>query len=485
MYICKKYLKKYENETAKAAFWFVIASVIQKALSFITVPVFTRVMSKEQYGLYSSYLSWTSVVSVFLTLRIGAGVYSNVLGKENEKFCKDEMAVSLVSLCFTIITVSFLLFLIFQDYIIAFAELPFTLFLLMFLEIYSIPTIELWTYEQRFNYKYKLLVLFTLAKSFINVSLGIWLVVYSPVDKQAESRVLSMVLLETISMLAIYLYFANRRHKLFFVLNWTKIIKFQLPLIPHAISMTLLFTSDRIMIQKIIGLSEAGIYSVAYSAGQIMTIFESAISDAMRPWIYEKINKREYKSISYNITLISTFVCLIAFVFSVVAPELIYIFAGKSYYAAIYVIPPVALSAVFTFLYDIFIIIETYYGVTKSIMLASVTAALTNIVLNYLLIPKYGFVVARYTTLFSYILLSVFHYINVRIIGKKHTNKKKLFGIMSLLVISVVGGVGCILVSLIYDYVIIRYFVLLLFCVLYIVFKKLSDYFGPKTYQFR
>ena len=48
MYICKKYLKKYENETAKAAFWFVIASVIQKALSFITVPVFTRVMSKEQ-----------------------------------------------------------------------------------------------------------------------------------------------------------------------------------------------------------------------------------------------------------------------------------------------------------------------------------------------------------------------------------------------------------------------------------------------------
>ncbi len=36
---------------AKASIWFIVCSVLQKCISMITLPIFTRLMSTEQYGL--------------------------------------------------------------------------------------------------------------------------------------------------------------------------------------------------------------------------------------------------------------------------------------------------------------------------------------------------------------------------------------------------------------------------------------------------
>ena len=42
---------------ARAALWFTICSFLQNGISFITVPIFTRLMSTEEYGTYTVYLS--------------------------------------------------------------------------------------------------------------------------------------------------------------------------------------------------------------------------------------------------------------------------------------------------------------------------------------------------------------------------------------------------------------------------------------------
>ena len=53
------------NVTAKASIWFVFCSLMQKGISTITVPIFTRLMSTEEYGVYSLYLSWFSILTIF------------------------------------------------------------------------------------------------------------------------------------------------------------------------------------------------------------------------------------------------------------------------------------------------------------------------------------------------------------------------------------------------------------------------------------
>ena len=75
----KKILNKYHSlsNPVKASIWFTICNVLQKGISMITVPVFTRLLTTEQYGVYSVYQSWYSIIGVFATLNLYYGVFNN------------------------------------------------------------------------------------------------------------------------------------------------------------------------------------------------------------------------------------------------------------------------------------------------------------------------------------------------------------------------------------------------------------------------
>ena len=66
----KKIITKYKNlpEAVKASLWFTICSILQKGISFITVPIFTRLLTTEQYGVVSIFYSWESIFIIFCTL---------------------------------------------------------------------------------------------------------------------------------------------------------------------------------------------------------------------------------------------------------------------------------------------------------------------------------------------------------------------------------------------------------------------------------
>ena len=76
------------------------------------------------------------------------------------------------------------------------------------------------------------------------------------------------------------------------------------------------------------------------------------------------------------------------------APEVISFMAPNRVLRAIWIIPPVASSVFFMFLYNLFANIEFYFEENKFIMVASVLGALLNIGLNYYLIPLFGYIVA-------------------------------------------------------------------------------------------
>jgi O-antigen/teichoic acid export membrane protein len=297
-------------------------------------------------------------------------------------------------------------------------------------------------------------------------------VVQAPQDEQTEYRIISAVIIQLLSSIVFFFYFAKKAGIWFSTLKWKETLMFQLPLIPYYFSMNALLSADRIMIKKMIGSAEAGIYSVAYSAGQIMTILKMCIIDALRPWIYDKLNKKEYSSMAKTTSDLMILVTFLSFVFSALAPEAIKIMASTAYYDAIYVVPPVALSSLFTFTYQLFVIVETYYEKSANIMIASVLAAVINIALNYLMIPVWGYVAAGYTTLFSYMILSVLHYRVVKKIQEDIPEAIDMFNIKSVINISIIGMISCVCVSVLYKFVWIRYGVLLTMLVIMIIFRN-------------
>lgn len=172
--------------------------------------------------------------------------------------------------------------------------------------------------------------------------------------------------------------------------------------------------------------------------------------------------------------MVMLLVMAMAFLFVLFAPEIIYIVGSQKYMEAIYVIPPVAASVFFTFLYNLFSSVEYYYEKTKEIMVASLTAALSNIILNYIFIKLFGYVAAGYTTLACYMLLSIVHY---RIMKKAVLNEveaNEIFDIKAIFGLSAVVLVSMVICIFLYSNNVIRYIVIaLLLAVLIIIRNKI------------
>ena len=92
-----------------------------------------------------------------------------------------------------------------------------------------------------------------------------------------------------------------------------------------------------------------------------------------------------------------------------VAPEVVKILASKPYWEGIVIIPPVVLSNYIIFVYTMYVNVEQYYKKTVRISLYTAVAAVINLVLNYILIPYFGYVAAAYTTIVSYVVALILH----------------------------------------------------------------------------
>ena len=103
-----------------------------------------------------------------------------------------------------------------------------------------------------------------------------------------------------------------------------------------------------------------------------------------------------------------------------ITPEILYFMGGKAYADAIFVLPPVMAGCVFQFCYTMYVNIETYEKKTGKMALATMTGAVVNIVLNYIFIPRYGYVAAAFTTLVGYSVLFVVHFMVVKFLGMSH-----------------------------------------------------------------
>lgn len=467
--IINKTLTKYINlsDSIKASFWFTVTSFLQKAISFITVPIFTRLLSADQFGLYNVYKSWLYIITIFATLSLHLGVFNNGMIKFTNK--KDEFTSSMQGLTSTITIILFLIYLLFKDFWNSFFGLPTLLIIILFTEIFFVEALRLWSAKKRFIYKYKNLVIITIGMAVMNPIVGVIAVTLS--EKKGIARIISFALVQISISLIIYIYNLIKGKKFYHKKYWKYALAFNIPLIPHYLSTTILSQADRIMINNYIGSDKAGIYSVAYSGSMVINIIQSSINKSFIPWTYKRLKNENYDELNkiskFIIILVGIFVLLLI----LFAPEAVKILAPIEYYEAIWVVPPVATSVFFMFLYTLFANIEFYFEENKFIMIASVIAAILNIFLNFLLIPRFGYLVAGYTTLISYIIYSLGHFLFMKIISKKYLSGRKIYNYKFIFVISVFLVIFSLFSLFLYEHTVFRYFIILMI-IIYLLKNK-------------
>ena len=462
-------LKKYYSKLSapvKASIFFTICNILQRGVSLITAPIFTRLLTTEQYGLYSVYNSWYSIISIFATFNLSYGVFIRGITKYDDD--RDKFTSAMQGLSTTITVIFFIIYIIAHDYWNQLFELPTMFIVMMFVELLFVPAFAFWSNLQRNEYKYKALVIVTLAMSVANPILGIVAVLLT--EHKAEARVITSVLVQVCVGLIFYIIQFYRGKKFYVKKYWKYALTFNIPLIPHYLSMTVLQQADRLMISKLVGNSEAAIYSVAYTVSTIMTLVTQAINNSFTPYTYQMIKTKNYKKIGNAANLLLILVgcgCIFAIAFG---PEIIKIMAPIEYYDAIWIIPPVAISVYFMFLYPLFGNIEFYFEETKFTMFASCIGAVLNVVLNAIFIPIFGYYAAGYTTLVCYILFAVAHYFVYKNICNKKISKNKIYDGKFIVILSVILVLAMIVMTFVYEFVLIRYAIILI--ILVVLFIK-------------
>lgn len=452
----------------KASLWFLICSFLQKGISTVTTPIFTRLMSASEYGQYGVFHSWLGIVSIFVTLSLSGGVYTQGLIKFDKS--REVFSSSLQGLTFILVAAWTCVYLFFQKFWNAMFSLTTVQVSVMMLMIWTSSTFSFWCAKQRVEYKYKALVIVTLFVSLAKPILSVFFIIYA--NDKVTARILGMALSEAIGYSWCFFVQLKQGGKWYVKEFWKYAILYNLPLIPHYLSQIVLTSADRIMIQNMVGASEAGIYSLAYSLAMVMILLNTAIAQTLSPWIYQKIKDQQWKQISpvaYATMIVIAVANLILMLF---VPEVVALFAPREYYEAIWCIPPVAMSVFYLYCYDLFVKFAFYYEKTNFIMAASLFGAVLNLILNYFCIRLFGYLAAGYTTLVCYMVYSFCHYYFMKKVCKLYGGGQCPYSGKRILLISCLFMCCGFFILATYRYTLIRYGIFILTVALFCIFRR-------------
>lgn len=463
-------LKKYKGFSivAKATIWYMLCSILQKGISVITTPIFTRLLTTEEYGLYSIYVSWESIFIIFTSLRLDYTVFNKGMSKYKDDRNGYVASMQILTTIFSIICLG--IYLLFRYQINAFTELTTSIILLILLQCLVYPSYNFWMLKERYEYRYIRFTIVVILMTVINSIIGVFAVMTLP-GNHGYIRIVTNVLVY--SVVGIVLYIVNFRKG---IKNAKKeymkfAILFNIPMIPHYLSMYILQQSDRIMIQKIIGIVQTGIYSVAYNAGMVINIISTSLVNAITPWYYESLGNKKFNEVKKIFLPLMFGMCSIVFAFLLFVPEIMKIFAAKEYYEAIYIIPPISASIIFSTMYSFFSIPEYYYDANKFSMVASLTSAIINIVTNYIFINLFGYLAAGFTTLFCNIIMAIGHYIYARYVMEKR-GLEDFFPISQVIFITLLTISFVIIMCLLYKFIIVRYIIVAICVIIVFLFRE-------------
>lgn len=397
-------LKKNVNSNIKAGTFYFAGNLINKAIAFITMPIFTRLLTSEEYGWVSTYLSVVAIIGTFVTLSIGSTV-RNAFVDMREKLDEYISSIFFLSLCTAVLWGGAFLA------VSQISRLQMSKWYIIASVLQALMTCVIETVLIRYMMEVSY-VKRTLLLSIPNIVVAILSVIFilGLTENKFEGRIFAYFLVYLLAG-GYYLVKQFCKGKKFVSKEYWKYgLRLSVPLIFHGLSTVVLAQSDRTMITALYNASETGIYSLVYNFSMIANAITTSIENVWIPWFTTRMREGNKKTLEHISIKYVNFVTVLIGMIMLVAPEVLIIMAPKEYWSGIYIIPPIVLASFFVFLTSLLINLEYYYKNTKNIAMSTLVSAIINLVLNYLFIPKYGALAAAYTTVVAYIVNFIMHY---------------------------------------------------------------------------
>ncbi|MCC8164130.1 MAG: oligosaccharide flippase family protein [Lachnospiraceae bacterium] len=425
------------------------ASFFQSGMKLIFVPVFTRILTTSEYGVTTLFESLQTTLGTITMLSLSTSVYNR--GMQEFKKDRDTFTSSLLVLSNLCTLVTALFIFIFWDSLKDLIGLKWQYMVIMFANFLFLPAYNFWVARQKFEYRYRGMLAVTVFINLFSPIVGIIMVLGNS-DDPAFAKIIGSEIVLLIAYIPIYFYIMRGSRGKVKRKYISYGLKFNLPLVPHYASQQILSSCDRIMIAYLIDSASAGIYGLSYQVSTVIRVLWSAINAVLVPWEYDKIEAEKTEDIRKMTRFLIILYALFCVALMFVAPEMIRIFAPSSYHEGIYIMAPVTAGVFFSGLYSLFAILEFYYKKNIYVMIASCISAISNIILNWIFIPIYGYQAAAYTTLACYALYAMLHAFNLKRLKIDYFYDMKAIGLLSvavilisLIVVHTYDGYGCMI----------------------------------------
>lgn len=403
-----------KKDMKKASIFYFIGTLFNKGIAFITVPIFTRILTVEDYGIVTTYNSWVTILSMILGLALYMAVRLAFVDYE-EKVYDFLSTILLFTFSYGLILIGIVCV---AAYLLP-VSVNIGIIILCLLQALGSGVLEDISQFLMMQYKYKFRTIVMILPNLLSTVFAIVLIKYVISSHLYLGRIVPTALI-TFSFGIILSIFFIKKGKFSIKKEYIKYgLVISLPLVLHGISLNILSQSDRTMITILRNATETGIYGLIYNFSMIATVITTAFDGVWVPFFMQKMKDGDYKGIN-EVSIRYIELMTIAMIGVVlVGPEIVKVLATEAYWEGIRIIPPIVLSNYLIFLYTLYVYIEHYHKKTVFISINTMIAAVSNILLNYFFIKEWGYAGAAYTTLISYALSLVLHYCYARKLNKE------------------------------------------------------------------
>lgn len=397
----------------------ILGPVILNGINFFTIPIFTRILGTENYGLYTIYYTWVNTFTILVSLQA-----SGTIGVANVRMKEQQKKEYFSSIIFMILC-SFMIILGIahagMNYLVDLLGLPAMMVILVLIHALGMALVNFatirYTYEKRSYITFIISV--TVAVSGIVLSLFLLQsgVCSGPLY---YSRAFGAAIPYVVLGAFVCMMFIGQGKTFFSREYWGFCLPLCLPMIFHGLSQLVLGQADRVMLQNMMNDSVVGIYSFTYTFANVLNIIYNAFNNTWVPFYYDDVHSGNIEQIykrSKNYIFIFT---ALSMGFMLLAPDVIKLFAGEEFWDGIGMLPVLVLANYMIFLYSFPVNYEFYHKKSIHIATGTTSAAVINCALNYFLIRRIGMSGAAVATLISYILLWLFHHLVSKYIIKEN-----------------------------------------------------------------
>lgn len=202
---------------------------------------------------------------------------------------------------------------------------------------------------------------------------------------------------------------------------WKELFKYAWPLMILGLAGSVNETFDRVIMKWIIPESahpdyQLSVYSVCYKLSIVMTIFIQMFRYAAEPFFFNHASQSDSKTIYSTVMNWFIIVCSFIFLSIMLNIDIVKLVISPEYRVGLAIVPILLIANMFL---GIFYNLSIWYKLTDRTKLGamvSIIGAGITIILNFILVPIYGFMGAAWATLICYFAVMVISYL----LGQKY-----------------------------------------------------------------